>query len=139
MQIQPPLEAFEAKNATRGPARPTHSVNAWVADSADTEPEISLTWDTPVHLSNIIFEFDPDWDHPMESVLMTHPEEMVPFMIRDFDLMDDSGSVIASVRDHRGARYELNLESSLETSSLKLRIHRTYGAPAAVFRVRCYS
>ena len=35
-----------------------------------------------------IDEFDPDWDHPMESVLMTHPEEVAPFMVRDFDLLE---------------------------------------------------
>ena len=29
-------------------------------------------WYGPVTFRKVVIEFDPDWDHPMESVLMTH-------------------------------------------------------------------
>ncbi len=138
MKIEPPVDLFNAQNVAFGPARPTLSVNAWVADPADPRPTLSLEWEEPVTISRVIIEFDPDWDHPMESVLMTHPEEVVPFMVKDFDLLAGKEIVLAEVRDHRGARFELKLPEPIITSDMGLRVLATYGAPAAVFRVRCF-
>jgi len=134
--IEPPLEGFSPANITHGPARPTIAPNAWVADPADPKPELHLTWPQPVSISRLIIEFDPDWDHAMESVLMTHPEEVVPFMVRDFDLIDSNGKVLLEIRDHHSARFENQFAEALETTQLTLRIHTTHGTPAAVFRVR---
>jgi hypothetical protein len=136
MNIEPAIDLFGAENVACGPARPTDLPNAWIADPADPEPTLSLAWKEQVHLGRVIIEFDPDWDHPMESVLMTHPEEIVPFMVKDFDLMVGNDVMVASVRDHHGARFEWRPEVALRTSGLKLRILSTYGAPAAVFRIR---
>jgi hypothetical protein len=122
-----------------GPSRPVNAPNAWVADPEDLRPELHLDWATPVEVGRVRIEFDPDWDHPMESVLMTHPEEVVPFMVRDFDLLDEAGSVVHSVRDHHSAVYEWISETLLESKRITLRVISTYGAPAAVFRVSCYS
>jgi hypothetical protein len=74
----------------------------------------------------------------MESVLMTHPEEVVPFMVKDFDLVDDGGKIVHSVRDHHGASHEWRPETPLLTKRLTLRVLATHGAPAAVFRVRVF-
>jgi len=138
MKIEPPIELFDAGNVASGPARPTELPNAWVADPADREPTLTLEWSEAVNLGRVIVEFDPDWDHPMESVLMTHPEEVVPFMVRDFDLLDSEGSVVASVRNHHGARFDWKPAEPLKTRGLKLRILSTHGAPASVFRVRAF-
>jgi hypothetical protein len=137
--IRPPLEEFGPANVTHGPARPTTAPNAWIADPADPQPELTLTWSQPVSIRRVIIEFDPDWDHPMESVLMTHPEEVVPFMVRDFDLLDEKGAVLAGVRDNHSARRDFCFDSGVSTSRLRLRVHATHGAPAAIFRLRVYS
>jgi hypothetical protein len=139
MTIQPPLEGFGPDNVQRGPARPTTAPNAWVADPADPHPELHLDWPSPVQVGRIIVEFDPDWDHPMESVLMTHPEETVPFLVRDFDLLDDKGELLAVVRDNHSARFDLTVEPARSLSQLRLRIHNTHGTPAAVFRLRVFA
>ncbi|MGA0845435.1 MAG: FAD-dependent oxidoreductase, partial [Luteolibacter sp.] len=138
MTIDPPLDVFSPANVLGGPARPTRSVNAWVAAPSDLSPELILQWSSPVSIGRVILEFDPDWDHPMESVLMTHPEEVVPFMIRDFDLFDGQGELLASVRDHRGARREIVFEKVSKCDRLSVRVLSTYGAPAAIFRVRVF-
>jgi hypothetical protein len=137
MSITPALQAFAAGNVQHGPARPTTAPNAWVADPADEQPELTLTWPQPVSLGRVVLEFDPDWDHPMESVLMTHPEEVVPFMVKDFDLLDDKGRVVLKVRDNHSARVVHEFDQPISTSKLRLRVHSTHGAPAAVFRMRC--
>jgi hypothetical protein len=86
----------------------------------------------------VIIEFDPDWDHPLESVLMTHPEEVVPFMVKDFDLLGDAGSSIIEVRNHHGARFEHVLADAVTTKQLVLQISATHGASAAAFRIRVF-
>jgi hypothetical protein len=136
LTIDPPLEGFAATQVTHGPARPTTSPNAWVADPADPQPELHLAWPEAVRIRRLIIEFDPDWDHPMESVLMTHPEETVPFMVKDFDLLNESGKMILEIRGNHSARFDHVLETNLIATKLTLRIHATHGAPAAVFRVR---
>ncbi len=138
MTIDPPLECFAAQNVARGPSRPVDAPNAWVADPADPNPELTLRWAEPVAIGRVIIDFDPDWDHAMESVLMTHPEEVVPFMVKDFDLLDDQGSIVHSARDHHGASCEWKPEATILTKRFTLRMLATHGAPAAVFRVRVF-
>ncbi|HEX5789868.1 MAG TPA: FAD-dependent oxidoreductase, partial [Luteolibacter sp.] len=137
--ITPPLTPFDPKQVTYGAARPTTAPNAWVADPADPQPTLSLEWPSPISIRRVILEFDPDWDHAMESVLMTHPEETVPFLVRDFDLIDDTGRVLLEVRDHHAAHFEHVFAAAQSTARLQLRVHATHGAPAAVFRVRVFA
>ena len=139
MTFEPAIDPFGPANVTGGPARPVDAPNAWVADPADPQPELHLDWESPVELGRVKIEFDPDWDHPMESVLMTHPEEVVPFLVKNFDLIDDAGGIFHSVREHRGSCYEWLPEGPLVIRRLTLRVLATYGAPAAVFRVSCFS
>ncbi len=136
--VEPALEAFAASQVIHGPGRPTDKVNAWVADPADPQPELRLSWDAPVSIGRVIIEFDPDWDHAMESVLMTHPEETVPFLVKDFDLLDGDGKVLLEIRDNHSGRFEHAFTSAVSTSQLRVRILATHGTPAAVFRVRVF-
>ena len=138
LTVDPPLEGFSPVQITRGPARPIIAPNAWVADPADAQSELQLAWHQPISIRRIIIEFDPDWDHAMESVLMTHPEETVPFLVKDFDLLDETGKILLEVRGNHSARYLHTFEAILSTSRLTLRILATHGAPAAVFRFRVF-
>ena len=139
MTFDPPIDAFSPANVIGGHARPVNAPNAWVADPSDPKPELHLKWSTPQNIARVQIEFDPDWDHPMESVLMTHPEEIVPFMVKDFDLLDDAGTVIVAVRDNHSARYLHTFENCIISSQITLRIHNTHGTSAAVFRMRVFS
>jgi hypothetical protein len=139
LTVAPPLDGFAPANVQRGPSRPTTAPNAWVADPQDSDPTLVLEWTQPVEVRRILIEFDPDWDHPMESVLMTHPEETVPFLVRDFDLCDDKGNLLAAVRDNHSARCDLVLESARSVAQIRLRVLATHGTPAAVFRVRVFA
>lgn len=138
MTFDPPIDRFGPANVIGGPSRPVDAPNAWVADPADPRPELRLTWDSPRGIKRVRIEFDPDWDHPMESVLMTHPEEVVPFMAKDFDLLDADGTILAAVRDHHGAIFEWVSADAVHTHALKLIVHATHGAPAAVFRLSAF-
>lgn len=139
LSITPGLNAFRPENVISGYARSHHGADAWVAALDDPCPELRLNWPQIVSIETLILELDSDWDHPMESVLMTHPEEVVPFMLRDFDVLDASDTVLLQVRDHHGARFTHHFDAAINTQALRLRIHATHGAPAAVFRVRAFA
>lgn len=138
LTIEPPLAGFSPNEVTHGQSRPTTAPNAWVADPADSAPELHLTWAGPVSIHRLIIEFDPDWDHAMESVLMTHPEETVPFLVKDFDLLDAAGNLLLGVRGNHSCRYEHVFPAPVETRRLTVRIHSTHGTPAAIFRFRVF-
>jgi hypothetical protein len=80
-QISPALNVFGVKNLTNGFARPVRQPNAWVAAFEDEQPCLKLTWSKPQKISRVELMFDTDYDHPMESVLMGHPERVMPFCV----------------------------------------------------------
>ncbi|MEO0795573.1 MAG: FAD-dependent oxidoreductase [Verrucomicrobiota bacterium] len=138
MRVEPPIRSFEPENLIVGPARPTTMPNAWVASPGDDQPELTLAWDQAICIKRMIVELDPDWDHAMESVLMTHPEEVVPFMVKDFDIVDDHSNILVEVRDNHSAHLEFELDDVCETTGVTLVVRATHGAPAAVFRLRVF-
>jgi hypothetical protein len=84
--------------------------------------------------------FDPDYDHPMESVLMGHPERRMPCCVERYRVLDDCGRVIAACSNNHQARNIIDLVPALTTRLLCIEV--TAGAPnvpAALFEVRCYA
>ena len=81
LRLQPPLDVFGPDNLVNGLARPTRQPNAWVADFDDMSPTVTLSWAKPQTLGRIELVFDTDYDHPLESVLMGHPERVIPFCV----------------------------------------------------------
>jgi hypothetical protein len=90
LKIQPPLPAFQTANLTNGMDRPTSQPNAWVAAFAEEQPWIRLSWPIPQTISRIELRFDADYDHPAESVLMGHPERVMPFCVPNVVVLDGS-------------------------------------------------
>ena len=78
-------------------------------------------------------------DHPMESVLMQHPENVMPFCIRNYSIYDGSGNLVKKVSGNHQTRNHIKLESSLITDTLVVKCeHPGEGIPAAIFEIRCY-
>jgi len=137
--IQPPLPCFPPDHVINGSARPTTSANAWVADPGDASPTLRLTWDRPRLITSLEISLDCDFDHPMESVIMGHPERVIPFVVREFDVLDDAGAVVAGCRDNHQARWRHIFAPPIETCSLSIAGLRANGPyPVALFEVRCY-
>jgi hypothetical protein len=86
IRLKPPLKAFGAANLVNGFARPAHQANAWVASFDDPAPTLTLRWEKPQQIARVELVFDTDFDHPMESVLMGHPERVMPFCVRRFQV-----------------------------------------------------
>ena len=135
-----PLAAFRAANVTNGIARPTTQPNAWVADFADRAPWLTLAWPEPQTIARIELSFDTDFDHPMESVLWGHPEREMPFCIRKYRILDDSGAPIATCAGNHQTRNVIVLEPAVRSRELRFEFEApTPNVPAALFELRCYA
>ncbi len=158
LRIQPPLEVFGAVNLKNGFARPTNQPNAWVADFSHEQPVLRLAWDWPQKIARIEISFDTDFDHPMESVLMGHPERVMPFCVRDVVVAQsakvavtaggrgaavtkgsDTERLVFQISENHQSRQVIRLSQPVTTDSLELRLLAPAGnVPAALFEVRCY-
>jgi hypothetical protein len=138
LAVEPALDLFGPENALNGITRPTVQPNAWVADPADPLPTLTLSWRLPQTIGRIVLGFDTDFDHPMESVLLHHPERQGPFCVQQYRVRDGSGRVLAEVCDNHQTRNTIRFDEPVTTNVLAVEILKTGGAPAAIFEVRCY-
>jgi hypothetical protein len=137
-RIQPPLHVYEPENIRNGFARPWRGANCWAPDPSDSTPSLNLAWPQPQHVSELHITFDTDADHPMESVLMTHPETVMPGCITAFRVITSEGKVLAEVSENHQTRFRLKLSEPVTTSGIRIDILAHGPAPAAIFEVRCY-
>jgi hypothetical protein len=140
MKIDPPLEIFEATNVINGYTRPYTSINAWVADPQDSKPMLKMEWDSVQSIRKIQIHFDSDFDHPMESSLMGHPESVVPFTVRNFKVSICDDTFIVSENDNHQTIYTIELTAPVETAGLKFYFeHPSEYTPVGVFEICCFS
>lgn len=133
------LAVFGVENIRNGIDRPVNAPNAWVAELSDRTPQIALKWKEVQQLGRVELFFDTDYDHPMETVLMTHPETVMPFCVRNYRLRDDKGNVVYHKTGNYQTRNIIVFDQPIETSELTLEVeHPSADVPAAVFAVRCY-
>ncbi len=134
-----PVYSFKAENIKNGYARPFITPNAWVAKKEDVAPRIVLQWDEAITIHTIQLSFDTDFDHPMESVLMQHPETVMPFCVRNYKIKDSKGNLVQEVTGNYQTRNTIKLEALLVTDSLVIEAeHPDENVPAAIFEIRCY-
>ncbi len=157
IKIDPPLEAFGTANLTNGFARPTNQPNAWVADFSHEQPVLRLAWDKPQTIARLELSFDTDFDHPMESVLMGHPERVMPFCVREVivavpakvlvlaghqnghsDNGSDTEQLVFEITENHQSRQVICLKTPVTTDALELRLVAPgSNVPAALFAIRC--
>ncbi|WP_276485820.1 FAD-dependent oxidoreductase [Paraflavitalea pollutisoli] len=133
------LNAFGIDNIRNGIDRPTDRPNAWVADWKDPHPRLSIGWGTPQTINSIDLFFDADYDHPLESVLMHHPETVMPFCVRNYRIKNESGQLLAAVNGNYRTHNKIKLEKPVAVEKLIIELdHPSADVPAALFGVRCY-
>ena len=139
LQYPEGLKVFQAANIRNGVDRPTTQPNAWVADWNDAQPQLTISWNEAKTISEIDLFFDTDYDHPMESVLMSHPESVMPFCVQKYKIKDDAGNVLAEQSNNYQTYNKVKLAQPVTTGKLVIEVqHPSQDVPAAVFAVRCY-
>ena len=137
--VEPPLRAWCGANVINGIARPGLQPNAWVAAADDPAPWICLRWEEARTIARIELVFDTDFDHPMESVLMGHPERDMPFCVKHYRIRDCGGALLFERAENHQTRNSVRLPVPVTTTEVRIEILETHGAPAAIFGVRCYA
>ncbi len=94
MNITPALKCFSGKNLINGFTRPYLRPNAWAADWHELISTVSLKWEKVQTINSVTLHFDTDFDHPMESSQMGHPEDVIPFCIRNYRIKDENGNLL---------------------------------------------
>jgi len=97
MEICPAINFFDAGNIANGYTRPGVLPNAWVASLEDDAPALELSWDSPQTVHGVTVFFDNDYDHAMESVQYGHPEDVIPFCVRDMEILTGDGKTLCCV------------------------------------------
>lgn len=138
VSFSPPLNVYEPSMVINGFARPWCGTNAWVPSSLDSTPSLHLAWNSPQTLSTIEMTFDTDFDHPMESVLLTHPERIMPACIRAYSVVTDEGKTIFNVSNNHQTRQKLHLDTPIMTSGIRINILEWGSSLPAIYEVRCY-
>lgn len=139
IQSQTPFHIFTAENIINGIDRPVQSPNAWVADLDDATPTLTIRWDTKVSIGKLSLFFDTDYDHPMETVQMTHPENRMPFCVEKYKVYDGQNRLVYAQTDNHQSINELLYPEKLNTDELRIVLeHPSAFIPASLFAVKCY-
>ncbi len=138
MHISPALEVFETENLCNGIVRPGTTTNAWAAELEDEKPKLTIEWEEEKDLSEIKLFFDPDYDHPLESTLMGHPEDVIPFCIRNYTIKNLDGIVLCEKQDNYQTINQFKFENGLKSKGLVIEVeHPSENVPASIFEILC--
>ena len=139
MRISPPLDCFRPENVLNGIARPTNQPNAWVAAWDDPPPASLCRGHRLEQIGRLELSFDTDFDHPMESVLMGHPERVMPYCVRRFRIIDGKGHELVRCDDNHQTRRTFRFAEPVDTDTLHIEITApAEHVPAALMEIRCY-
>lgn len=140
IQLDPAPTPFESANLNDGYARPFDTAHAWVAALDDEQPVVELMWRQPQTIARVDLAFDTDFDHPMQSVIVKHPEAVAPMCVRQFRILDgDTGRLLYRFTENHHARYTAVLETAAVLQKLRIELERPAAqSPASLFEVRCY-
>ncbi|MBK5209077.1 MAG: FAD-dependent oxidoreductase [Flavobacteriaceae bacterium] len=138
MDITPAITSFSVNNIGNGYVRPWIKTNAWVSDLEDKNPTLKLNWEVEKEISEIKIFFDADYDHSMETTLMGHPEEVVPFVVQEYVIKDASGTILVTVLDNYQAINTFSFPIPIKTKGLIIELaHPSIEVPASVFEIIC--
>lgn len=134
MRFYPGIDTFAPINCINGYIRPTTMTNAWVASMDDKSPTIEYTWDTLQTINRLHLYFDTDYDHAMESVQLEHPENVMPFCVRTYQIIDKEGVVLFEKKDNHQTINVIDLNVQTDCIKIKLEQPLPY-VPAALFQI----
>jgi hypothetical protein len=140
MKIHPAIRSFTHEQLRTGVFRPANGkTNAWVAPLSEAVALVKYEWKQAQEISKIILWFDSDYDHAMESCLMGHPEDVMPFCVRHYKMTDSTGQTVCEVTDNHHSRNEIRLEKPLLTSSITLHCYRAHETvPVSLFGIQFF-
>lgn len=137
MGIYPAIACFGAANLFNGRIRPATCPNAWVAAKGDPNPVVSFTWKEPQEIREITLYFDTDYDHPMESVQMGHPEDVIPFCVRNYRIYNSDSSLLFEKKDNYQTINPVFFDNPIKTNMIRIElVASSPDIPVSLFEIR---
>ncbi|MGD7706507.1 FAD-dependent oxidoreductase [Microlunatus sp. Y2014] len=141
-----PIDSFAPEHVIGGYARPYGGPQMWASADLGTDPvpELQLSWDHAVTIGELQLVLDDDVQIDLIN-LHRHrtPHEVMPTLVRDYDIEARFGEGWRSVAEVRGNRHRHNrhrLAEPITTDAVRLRVHATNGAEQAhVAAFRAYA
>ncbi len=136
MKISPALDGFGTEELVNGFVKPFCTPNAWVANISEDTPELRYTWEEEKEIEGLTLFFDTDYDHPMESVLMGHPEDVVPFCVRNFEVLDEKGNSLYKEEGGFQTMRNIKFATATKTKQLVIKFKKEHeNVPVSLFQV----
>ena len=140
LQLSTPLKAFDASQLRSGWFRPTTATNAWAASPDDPSPRLDFRWNTAQRIGEIVLHFDADWDHAMETAQYGHPENVMPFCVRDYVIRDADGTELHRCSGNYQTINRIRFAEPVDTRAISIELaHPSRQVSASLFGVRVYS
>lgn len=138
-KLSEPLKAFEVQQVTNGLFRPTVTSNAWVVAWDDRKPRLDLNWNEEQAIREVVLHFDTDFDHAMESAQWGHPEDVMPFCVRDVAIRDADGHELHRLTGNYQTICRIRFDAPVCTKGISIELaHPSNQVPVALFGVRVY-
>ncbi|MGF1585564.1 MAG: FAD-dependent oxidoreductase [Bacteroidales bacterium] len=133
--VSPALNLFAIDNLRNGYVRPYKKTNAWAANPDDANPQVRIEWDNEQVINEIKLFFDTDYDNALESVLMQHPENVIPFCVPAFRIYSDDQLIYEEKDNHQTIR-QIKFQHPLFSSKLTIEPEANRsGCPASIFEI----
>ena len=81
----------------------------------DPNPTLTIKWDAAISVGKLSLFFDTDYDQPMETVQMTHPEYKMPFCVEKYRIYDGTNQLIYEKNDNHQSINEIIFPEKLVT------------------------
>lgn len=138
-ELSESLRPFDVEQVTNGIFRPTTQPNAWVASLNDPMAFVTLTWAKPKTISQVNLYFDTDFDHPMESSLMGHPESEIPFCVPSFRIKNEVGAILFHKEKNHQTLQTIRFHEPITTSRMTIEFDKRFvNVPVSVFGIYCF-
>ncbi|MEM6700294.1 MAG: FAD-dependent oxidoreductase, partial [Bacteroidota bacterium] len=139
LEISPAIDVFRASNLKNGFTRPYLQSNAYVADLNAQATTIDIYWKNVQEIKEIVLFFDTDNDHPMESSLWGHPEDVMPFCIRNFKIKNCGTTLLYTVNDNYQTLRRFTLDEPILTNHLQVILEQADpNVPCSLFEIQCF-
>jgi hypothetical protein len=139
MRITPPVEAYSTDLLLNGFTRPHLRSNAWVGSPEDDQPTLTFTWPEPQRIRKLMLYFDTDFDHPLESSLMGHPEHQMPFCVKEYKILDEQGKLLHHQQHNHQSINVIHFTDTVTSRKLQLVLQAPSAqVPAALFYIHCF-
>ncbi|WP_448249652.1 FAD-dependent oxidoreductase [Thalassotalea agariperforans] len=136
LSFSPAIQAYNKQQVINGYLRPWLKSNAWLADLTDNQPQLTVSWPEKTAIKEITLYFDCDYDHALETVLMQHPETVMPYCVRNYRIKSEDGTLLADVKNNYQTINKIKLPKVVNCQKLVIELeHPSDTVPAALFEI----